>query len=139
MKLTCMESYQAAYALLDSIWQSMDEDEQEQMSELDTLLAGMFITPEGDSAEPEVWELWRSTAAELCGRGSRDALSPELAYEVMLRFLRRWVESSDGTIQGVYDALVSTGADREDWDEVVRRVAAGEFDPIFGLERPFQG
>lgn len=134
MKLTWKEAYRAAYGFLDAIWKGVREEEQELLAELDLFLGDMMPLEDGLSANPAFAELWHQASAQVTGGNGYGDLSGEQAYQVMKRFLRRWaVEHSDGTVLGICEELDRTGPDREGWTEAVTQVAAGNFDPYFGL------
>lgn len=133
-KLTWRESYRAAYGFLDAIWQTVEETEQEALSELDTFLAGMMLLEDDTSVDPSLMELWHQANTAVAGGGGWADLSPSQAYEVMVLFLKRWAEeNSDGTILGICEDLERTGPERQGWSESVEKVTEGEFDPYFGL------
>ena len=129
MKLTWKEGYQAAYGFLDGIWDSVAEEDQELLAELDTFLGGMMLREDETSAEPGVIDLWHEAVARIT-RGGWGDLTPEEAYQAMVLFLELWAgDNSDGTILGICEDLSRTGPEREGWAEAVQKVLDGAFDP----------
>lgn len=131
--LTRKEAYQAVYGFLDYLWQSLSEEDQEVLGELDSFLSGMLLTDGERAADPALMELWHTAVAHTVG-DECDRLSVQDAYTAMLQFLTLWSEpNSDGTLLGLCQELTRSGADREGWRQAVAQVRQGAFDPYFGF------
>lgn len=132
--MTWREGYRAAYGFLDSLWDGMTEEEQEELAELDTFLGGMMPQEDGTSADPALEELWHRAVGQVNQVDGWGDLTEEDAYRAMVLFLDLWAKDhSDGTISGLCQGFSGEGTDREDWDRAVQKVLNGEFDFYFGL------
>ncbi len=134
MKLSWKEAYWAAYGFLDTIWQTMPEEDRELLSELDDFLGSMIMPEDGISADPALTPLWHEAHAHVTRSSGWGDLTEAEAYQVMVRFLSLWAEEhSDGTLLGICADLSRTDSSRKGWSESVEQVLQGDFDPYFGL------